>query len=82
MPTTEQASSGTKKPTNLSVNQELLAEAKSLKINLSATFEAALEQEVKARKRESWLQENRKAIEAMNAFTEKHGLFSDKYRPF
>ena len=31
-----------KKPTNLSVNSDLLNEAKALKLNLSATFEIAL----------------------------------------
>ncbi len=36
-----------KKATNLSLNSELLAEAKRLNINLSATMEKALEKEVK-----------------------------------
>jgi len=37
-----------KKPINLSVNSDLLNKAKALKINLSATFEAALLNELKA----------------------------------
>ena len=35
-------SSASKKPTNVSINAELLAKAKSLDINLSATLESAL----------------------------------------
>ncbi len=40
-----------KKATNLSLNSELLAEAKRLNINLSATMEKALIQEVHERKK-------------------------------
>jgi len=37
-----------KKPTNLSINSDLLSKAKGLNINLSATLEHALETEVRA----------------------------------
>lgn len=69
-----------KKPTNLSINSELLAEARELKINLSATLEQALSREVKELKRKRWLEENKEAIETCNEFAEKNGLFADKYR--
>jgi len=36
-----------KKPTNISINSELLVKARNLKINLSATLEYALEAEVR-----------------------------------
>ena len=55
-----------KRAANVSVNQGLLEQAKALDINLSATLERALEAEVRARKRERWLQENREAIEGYN----------------
>ncbi|MEG9416549.1 type II toxin-antitoxin system CcdA family antitoxin [Vibrio cholerae] len=71
-----------KKATNLSLNSELLAEAKRLNINLSATMEKALEKEVSSRLKAEWLEKNAEAIEACNALTEKHGLFSDSYRVF
>ncbi|NOT12143.1 MAG: type II toxin-antitoxin system CcdA family antitoxin [Methylococcaceae bacterium] len=71
-----------KKPTNLSVNSDLLNKAKTLKINLSATFEAALLNEVKAARRDIWLAENKQAIDACNQFAESHGLFADKHRIF
>ncbi|WP_194436088.1 type II toxin-antitoxin system CcdA family antitoxin [Vibrio fluminensis] len=71
-----------KKATNLSLNSELLAEAKRLNINLSATMEKALEKEVKQQLKAEWLEQNAEAIEACNDLTAKHGLFSDSYRVF
>ena len=71
-----------KKPANLSINSDLLNEAKSLKINLSATLEAALINELKAARRDLWLAENKEAIEACNELAESHGLFADKHRIF
>ncbi|MFG5054372.1 type II toxin-antitoxin system CcdA family antitoxin [Vibrio cholerae] len=71
-----------KKATNLSLNSELLAEAKRLNINLSATMEKALEKEVSSRLKAEWLEKNAEAIETCNELTEKHGLFSDSYRVF
>jgi len=72
--------SAPKKPTNLSVNSDLLVKARNLKINLSATLEAALEKQVRDSARENWLKENKKAIESLNELTENNGLFSDSYR--
>ncbi|MCK5478464.1 MAG: type II toxin-antitoxin system CcdA family antitoxin [Methylococcales bacterium] len=69
-----------KKPTNLSVNSDLLTKARSLKINLSATLESALEAQVRLSAREKWLNENKKAITSLNELVENNGLFSDSYR--
>lgn len=71
-----------KRAANVSINQRLLEEAKALEINLSATLEKALEQEVRARKREKWLQENREAIEAYNRRIARDGLAGDHVRAF
>ena len=71
-----------KKPVNLSINSDLLNEAKLLKINLSATLEAALLSELKAARRDLWLAENKEAIDACNKLAESHGLFADKHRVF
>ena len=71
-----------KKAANLSINKELLAEARRLNINLSATLEQALTEKVRQEKRKQWLQENREAIEACNELAEQSGLFSDKHRVF
>jgi len=75
-------STAPKKATNLSINKELLAEARSLNINLSATLEHALTEKVRQEKRKQWLESNREAINACNELTEQNGLFSDKHRVF
>ncbi len=69
-----------KRAANLSVNAELLDQAKSLEINLSATFERALQEEVRARQREQWLAENRDGIAAYNACVAEHGVLSPMFR--
>lgn len=79
-PTTD--GGGAKKATNLSINKDLLAEARDLKINLSATLEEALQSKVREKRRKQWLEENRDALQACNELAEKNGLFSDKYRVF
>ena len=69
-----------KKPTNLSVNSDLLKKARGLKINLSATLEQALAIQVKTTARDSWLKENKEAINALNDLADNNGLFSDSFR--
>ncbi len=71
-----------KKPTNLSVNSDLIALAKELDIYLSATLESALVKEISQRQRELWLKENAQAIAAYNRFVEEEGVFSDEFRSF
>lgn len=71
-----------KKPTNVTINSDLLAKAKELKINLSATLETALAELVSARQRELWKRENKIAIEAYNQLVDEHGIFSDDLRSF
>nr|WP_318024162.1 type II toxin-antitoxin system CcdA family antitoxin [Ghiorsea bivora] len=71
-----------KKAANLSLNSDLLAQAKALNINISSTVEKSLAEEVRKHKEAAWLKENKEAIEEQNRFIKKHGLFSDKYRVF
>jgi antitoxin CcdA len=71
-----------KKATNLSINKDLLAEARALKINLSATLEQALAEKVRQERRKRWLEDNQQAIDACNELTEKNGLFADKHQVF
>ena len=72
----------TKKPTNLSINSDLLTKSRELKINLSATLERALERELRATEREIWLKENQQAIDAYNKLVDEEGVFSDGLRSF
>lgn len=71
-----------KRAVNVSVNGALLQRAKALKINLSATLESALADEVRARERDLWRSENQSAIAAYNRLVEKQGTFSDGTRTF
>ena len=71
-----------KRAANVSINQGLLEEAKALDINLSATLEKALDEAVRARKREKWLEENREAIAAYNERVARDGVAGDHVRAF
>ena len=71
-----------KKATNVSIRTDLLEAARESKINLSATLEGALVEELKQIQRQRWREQNREAIVAHNDFVEKHGVFSDGLRSF
>ena len=71
-----------KKAANVSINSDLLQQAKDLKINLSATLEDQLAYLIRRERRAQWLDENRAALDDYNAFVEKHGVFSDGLRQF
>lgn len=71
-----------KRATNVSINEGLLEAARALDINLSATLEKALDAEVRARRREQWLEDNREAIAAYNERIARDGLAGDHVRAF
>ena len=71
-----------KKATNVSLAENLLAEAKELRINVSQAAEAGVAKAVAEKRAELWLKENWEAIESSNAYVEKHGLPLEKYRMF
>lgn len=71
-----------KKPTNISVDETLLAAAKAHGVNLSQTLEEALTAKLRRLDQEKWLEENREAIENHNRYTAKYGVFSDGRRRF
>lgn len=74
--------SASKKATNLSINSDLLSRARKLNINLSATLEHALENELRKSERDNWLKDNKKAMSELNELADNNGLFSDAYRNF
>ena len=69
-----------KRATNVSMAENLLAQAKELRINVSQAAEAGLARAVAAKRAELWLKENQEAIESSNAFVEQQGLPLGKYR--
>lgn len=74
--------SAPKKPTNVSINSELLRKAKEFEINLSATLEQALVEKVKRRQQELWLAANKSAIDEYNQYAGQNTNFSDPLRSF
>ena len=69
-----------KRPVNLSIDAELLAEAKTYGINVSGTLEAALREVIRKERWARWRTDNRAATEASNRELEKNGLWADKFR--
>ena len=78
----ERISSSKRKSVNLSIDSELVANAKVMGINLSQTCEAALGAALKKEREEQWIKENWDAIQSTNAWVEKNGLPLAKYRVF
>lgn len=72
----------TRKATNLSLDVDLVADAKALGINLSRTCEEALRKEIAAERGQRWKEENAAGIAASNAYVEKYGLPLEKCRMF
>ena len=72
----------TKRATNVSIRSDLLDAARQAGVNLSATLERALAQELADMKRTLWREENREAIAAYNDYVDEHGAFSDGVRSF
>jgi antitoxin CcdA len=71
-----------RKPVTITVKSTLLEAARRLKINHSATMEAALTEVVRQKEREKWLAENRAAIAAHSERVKTDGVFSDDLRRF
>ena len=72
--------SGRKRAVNVTVDEDVLAEAKQLGLNLSQVMEEELRKRVTEERTRRWQEENREAIEAHNRFIEKHGIFGEEFR--
>lgn len=75
-------SNTSRKPTNLSIDNDLLREAKALDINLSRAAEEGVKIAVQEAKAKQWRLENADAIESSNRHVEENGLPLTKFRPF
>ena len=71
-----------RRPTNVTLLIELVAEAKALQINVSQARERGLARAVMDARRLQWLEENNGAIEAHNAMIERDGPILDEFRQF
>ncbi|EKD88084.1 MAG: post-segregation antitoxin CcdA [uncultured bacterium] len=70
-----------KKPTNLSINSDLLMLARKSGINLSRALEHCLAELLLEEKRHTWREENKEAIDQYNNHVAT-GVFSDGLRNF
>lgn len=71
-----------KKPTNLTINSDLLSQAKNLNINISSVLESALAAKLRQMMQSEWLEENSESIAYYNSHIETFGVFSDDFRTF
>jgi len=71
-----------KQTAHLSINSDLLRQAKEEKINLSQTLEKILAAAILDKRRQEWLENSHEAIEEYSQFIEKHGCFGDALRCF
>ncbi len=74
--------SAPKRATNVSLNSDLLEQAKALGINVSRACERGLADQIAELRRKRWLEENREALASSNAYVEAHGLPLARYRPY
>jgi len=71
-----------KRPTNLTIDADLLDAAKAAGINLSSELELRLRDVLRERERAAWLAENQEAIENYNVRIARMGVFSKGLRRF
>lgn len=71
-----------RKPTNLTLDSDLLSDAKALNVNLSRAAEDGVRAAVIQAREEQWRTENAAALESSNTFVDKHGLPLDRFRQF
>lgn len=68
-----------RKPTNLSLDPDLIQEVRSFGVNLS---EAGVRRAVAEAKAEQWRRDNAEAVESSNRFVEENGLPLERHRQF
>lgn len=71
-----------RKATNVSLDSNLLKDAKALGVNISRAAEEGLNDAVRKAKGEAWKRENAESLKAWNEWVEKNGLPLEKYRMF
>ena len=74
MKTMTRSETAPRRPTNVSLRADAVAEAKTLGINVSKACEAGLLIELKRERERRWQDENREAIQGWNAWVREHGL--------
>ncbi|WP_176593480.1 type II toxin-antitoxin system CcdA family antitoxin [Sphingobium sp. EM0848] len=71
-----------RKPTNVSLDIALVAEAKRLGINISRACEVGLTEQIAKERGRLWKEENASALESSNSYVDRRGLPLGQYRRF
>ncbi|KIC47688.1 type II toxin-antitoxin system CcdA family antitoxin [Tateyamaria sp. ANG-S1] len=71
-----------RKPTNLSLDNALLSEARALDVNLSRAAEQGIRAAVQRAQMLLWQQENAAALASSNAHVDQNGLPLSRVRQF
>jgi antitoxin CcdA len=71
-----------RKAANLSLDSELVSQARELDINISRAAEDGIERAIRRERERLWRLENAEAIRLENEDVEKNGLPFAKYRQF
>ena len=74
--------SSSRKSANLTIDAQLVDEAKALKVNLSRAAQDGIARAIAKEKAKQWQEENAEAIQSSNEYVEKYGLPLEKYRLF
>jgi antitoxin CcdA len=74
--------SAPKRAAKVSLDSDLLEQAKTLDINVSRACERGLAEQIAELREKRWLEENREALGSSNAYIEAHGLPLAKHRPY
>ena len=62
-----------RRPINLTIREDILKDAKELKLNASKAAEHGIAQAIKEAKAQAWLEENKHALSAHNERIEEKG---------
>jgi len=71
-----------RQPVNLSIDSNLMKEAKGLDVNVSRAAEAGTDEAVAAEKARLWKLENRATMDAWNDYVVEHGIPLKEHRQF
>lgn len=82
MPNSSMVSRVSKRAVNLSIDADLLAEARTFGLNLSRLLEESLSDALREARRNAWLAENAEAIEDYNSRIDTRGSYADSVRRF
>jgi antitoxin CcdA len=66
-----------KRAVNVTVDERILMEARTMDLNLSQILEEELRKRVKDERGRRWAEENKEFIESYNAYIERNGVFGE-----